>query len=151
MITAGLVFFAVILLAGCGSNQNSANQTGSMGSGTAGAQASATGQKFADQAYASRSFLISGDTLSLGAQQALSGFQMNKQTMPNGTTQITLKALEPQYHDQAYTLKPGDQLYFIDKVMGDDTGSQEINIADDSAVVVDGQGNVVQGPGDFSK
>jgi hypothetical protein len=148
----GLIFLGVILLAGCGSSQNNTSQsTGSAGNGNAGAQTAAIGQKFSDQSYASRSFMISGDTLSADAQNALSGFQLSKNTVPDGTTQINLKALQPQYHDQSYTLKPGEQLYFIEKFMGDDVAGQDANINDDSAVVVDSRGNVVQGPGDFSK
>lgn len=108
-------------------------------------------QKFSDQSYYNSTYLISSDTLSTDAQKALTGFQMDKKSMPDGTLQITLKALEPSYHDQQYTLKPGEQLYFIEKFWADDQGGQEKNINDDTAVVVDSQGNVVAPPADFSK
>lgn len=109
------------------------------------------GQKFSDQSYYNSAYLISSDTLSSDAQKALTGFQMDKRSMPDGTMQITLKALEPSYHDQQYTLKPGEQLYFIEKFWADDQSGQENNINDDTAVIVDSQGNVIGPLADFSK
>lgn len=106
-------------------------------------------QKFSDQPYAKNAYLISSDTLSPDATTALAGFKMSKQTFSDGTTRIDLKALEPQYHDQSYTLQPGEQLYFIDQFLGDDQGGAEANIGDDTAVVVNGQGNVVRPPEGF--
>ncbi len=105
--------------------------------------------KFAEQSYFKNAYLISTDTLSTEAKTALAGFKMDKQTLPDGTIQINLKALEPQYHDQSYTLKDGEQLYFIDKFLADDSSGTESNIGDDTAVIVDSQGNVVQQPTGF--
>lgn len=102
--------------------------------------------KFSDQPYYSYSYLISGDNLSADAQTALAGFTLNKQVLADGNTQIKLTATESTYKDQQYTLKPGEQLYFIEKFLGDDQGDKEGNIRDDMAVVVDNQGNVVQAP-----
>lgn len=136
MIVALLLF-----LSGCGI-QNA--PTGNNGNGQ-------TSVKFSDQPYYNQSYLISGDTLSPEAQAALSGFSLDKKPNSDGTVQITLKALQPQYHDQQFTLKPGEQLYFIEKTLGDDQPDQDNNTRDDSGVVVDSQGNVVQGPTDFSQ
>ena len=110
-----------------------------------------TTQKFADQEYAKGAYLISGPTLSTDAKKALTGFTMSQKTLPNGETSILLKAQKPSYHDQAYTLKAGEQLYFIEKFLQDDVNGVENNIGDDSAVVVNAEGNVVQGPADWSK
>lgn len=140
--------FAVLVLAGCG-NSNSAN-TPSSKTGSALTSSQSLPQKFADQPYATSAYLISSDPLSPAAQTAISGFQMTKQSNPDGTTLVTLKALEPQYHDQQYTLRPGDQLYFIDKFMADDLQNKEVNPNDDAAVVVDSQGNIVEGPSNFA-
>lgn len=105
-----------------------------------------TSQRFSDQPYYSSSYLISSEPLSADAQTALSGFQMSKNALPDGTTQITLKSLKPEYKDQQYTLKPGEQLYFVEKYLQDDQNNADYNMGDDSAVIVDAQGNVVQGP-----
>lgn len=103
-------------------------------------------QKFVDQPYYSYSYLISGDTLSADAQQALAGFTLTKKTLPDGTTQIDLKAQKAEYKDQQYILKSGEQLYFVEKFLADDRDNQENNILDDQAAVVDSQGNVVTAP-----
>lgn len=102
-----------------------------------------TGQKLADQNYAQSAYLISSDTLSPNAQLALSGFQIDKKSMPNGITVITLKALNSSYSDQQYTLKPGEQLYFIEKTLVDDSEGKEMNPNDDTAVIVNMNGDVI--------
>jgi hypothetical protein len=106
-------------------------------------------QKFSEQAYFKNAYLISAYTLSNDAKMALTGFKMEKKIMPDGTTKIDLKALETQYHDQSYTLKNGEQLYFIDKFLGDDQGNSESNIGDDTAVIVSSDGVIVQSPATF--
>jgi len=112
------------------------------------AQNAAPDLKFADQPYYKMSYLISGDALSADAKMALTGFAMNKQNAANGGTQITLTAQKTEYHNQQYTLRPGDQLYFIEKFLGDDNNeaNEDKNMGDDQAVVVDSQGNVVGQP-----
>ena len=113
-----------------------------------------TGQKvkFSDQDYAKSAYLVSGDApLGTDANQALAGFSLNKQAMADKTVVITLKALKSEYHDQTYTLKPGEQLYFIEKFLQDDKEEDETNIHDDTAVIVDADGYVVEVPRDFSK
>lgn len=108
--------------------------------------------KFADQEYAKVAYLVSGDApLSADAKTALAGFVMTKKTLADGTTEISLKAQKPEYHDQKYVLKTGEQLYFIDKFLQDDKNGAEANIGDDTGVVVDSLGNVVQAPTDWSK
>lgn len=101
------------------------------------------GIKLSDESYANKAYLISSDTLSAQAQRAIAGFQIQKQVTSDGGTDIMLKALQPEYQDQKYHLKPGDQLYFIEMSMGDDNGGQEYNLGDDNAVVVDSKGYIV--------
>lgn len=139
-----LWLLAILVVAGC-SQSNSANQKG-VNNTSAAPQL----KKFSEQPYAGNAYLISVETLSPEAEKAISGFQMSKQNMPDGATEITLKALEPQYHDQKYLLHPGDQLYFIDKFMADDLNGAEKNIKDDTAVIVNDQSDVVQEPADWS-
>jgi hypothetical protein len=135
---------AMLVLSGCASTpNNNPPATSAPVSTTTG------GQKLSDQSYFSSAYLISSDPLSDEAKMALTGFKMDKQAQNDGTTVITLKALEPQYHDQSYTLKSGQQLYFIDKFLADDQGTTEANIADDTAVIIDSDGFIVQGPSGF--
>jgi len=101
-----------------------------------------TAQKFSDSPDYQNAFLISGDTLSQTAQQALTGFQISRQMQMNGSIKINLKATETGYQDKQYTLDPGQQLYFVDKTLGDDQAS-EGNVRDDYGIVVDSQGFIV--------
>lgn len=139
---------ATLILSGCGQSASNSLSNNNSNSAKTSTQSSAV-VKFSDQPYFKNAYLISGDKLSADATSALAGFKMDKQTLPDGTVQIKLKAQEAQYHDQSYTLKAGEQLYFIDKFLGDDQGNAEANIGDDTAVVVDSQGNVSQPPAGF--
>jgi hypothetical protein len=100
--------------------------------------------KLADTPYANSAYLISSDTLSPEAQQAISGFSINKQTNSDGTTTINLIALNPEYQNQSYTLQSGQSLYFIETSWGDDGNGSETFLGDDHAVVVDSNGYIVQ-------
>lgn len=133
----------VFLLSGCGASTSNNNQPGNA------MAISNTTQKFADQPYFKNAYLVSSDTLSAEAKLALTGFQLTKQIMADGTMQIILKATNPAYRDQTYTLKNDQQLYFIEKFLGDDGNDTEANTNDDSAVIVDSQGNIVQPPSTF--
>ena len=139
---------AVFFLSGCGFASTS-NTTSTPISTNNSQVKTSSSQKLSDQPYFKNAYLISTDALSTDAKTALAGFKMSKQTMPDGTSKIDLKALEAQYHDQSYTLKNGEQLYFIDKFLADDQGNTEANIGDDTAVIVDSQGNIVQPPSGF--
>ena len=108
--------------------------------------------KFTDQDYAKNSYLISGDApLSADAKLVLTGYAMSKQVNTDKTVTITLKALKSEYHDQSYTLKPGEQLYFIEKFLQDDQNENETNLHDDTAAIVAADGTIVEEPRDFSK
>jgi len=99
-------------------------------------------QKFTDSADFDSSYLISGLTLDEASQRAIQGFQLSKQVLPDGSTQIKLKAIEAGYQDKLYTLKPDQKLYFIDRTLGDDRGTEN-NTGDDYGVIVDNQGYIV--------
>ncbi len=99
--------------------------------------------KLADTPYANSAYLISSNTLSPEAQQAISGFNINKQTNSDGTTTINLVAINPEYQNQSYTLQSGQSLYFIETSWGDDGNGSENFLGDDHAVVVDSNGYIV--------
>ena len=100
--------------------------------------------KITDAQYANNAYLISGDTLDAAAQSATSGFNINKVANSDGTTTITLSSSNPGYTNQSYTLQSGQKLYFIEKYLADDNGNSEGNVADDTAIVTDADGNIVQ-------
>ncbi len=111
--------------------------------------ASSTLVKLADEPYAASAYRI--DPAKLGAldaamQEILSGFVVTAQHNADGTITITLKATKAGYKDQQYTLVAGQSLYFIEKNLHDDTetGATDKTYMDDSAVVVDQNGYVVQ-------
>jgi hypothetical protein len=101
--------------------------------------------KFQDSPDYPNAYLIFPGELSSDAKTALTGFNMSTKMMTDGSTQVTLKAEESGYQDQVYIVKPGYNLYFIEKNLGDDdaTANMDKNKADDSAVVVDPQGYII--------
>ena len=106
-----------------------------------------SGVLFADSPYANFAYLLSSSSLSPEAQQALTGFNVEKHANSDGSITYDLVAINPEYQNQSYTLKPGQSLYFIESSFGDDATGSENFLADDSAIVVDSGGYIVQGPG----
>ncbi len=146
-----LVLPAVLLLAaGCSSpavnsdyTPNGANSVPAAASPEAGPAVNAR-VKLADQPDYQYYYLISGSSLTPEAKTALTGFAMAKQSLPDGTTQIDLSSTNPEYKNQQYVLKPGEELYFKESFLGDDKEDKELGLRDDAAVVVDSQGYIVQ-------
>jgi len=99
--------------------------------------------KLVDSPNGKFAFLISGDTINSDAKAALAGFNLDKTSNADGTTIIKLTSTNTEYVDQTYTLKNGEQLYFIERSMGDDSNNQEFNLGDDTAVIVDSEGYIV--------
>lgn len=106
--------------------------------------------KLSESPYANYAYLISSYPLSSEAQQAISGFNINKQANSDGTTTINLVALNPEYQNQSYTLQQGQSLYFIERSMGDDGDGSENFLGDDHAIIVDSNGYIVSGPTTFN-
>ncbi|MDD4989378.1 MAG: hypothetical protein PHV42_03045 [Candidatus Pacebacteria bacterium] len=112
---------------------------------TSGTNSSAV--KFADQPYAQYAYQIDPANLNamdVNTKQALSGFNVTAKNNADGTVTVSLTSTNPEYHNQSYTLKSGDKLYFIERSLGDDGGGEEAFLGDDTAVVVDANGNVIQ-------
>lgn len=105
---------------------------------------SLVGMKLADTPFADTTYLISTKTLSAAAKQALVGFAVTSTKGTDGTTTYILKATNPEYEDQTYTLKPGEQLCFVELSLGDDAGGTEANPRDDHAFVVDATGTIIR-------
>ena len=131
---------------------SSPTDTGSPASGPIPPNGPATTQnlppvKLADSRFAPNAYLISGDTLDAAAQQATSGFTIQKTANADGTTTISLSSSNPEYQNQTYTLQPGQKLYFIETALGDDNNNQENNLGDDRALITDADGNIIQMPG----
>ena len=103
-------------------------------------------QKLSDSRYANNAYLISGDALDAAAQQAISGFNIDKTTNADGTTTFRLSSSNPEYQNQSYTLQPGQKLYFIEANLGDDGNNNEGFLGDDKALITDADGNIIQMP-----
>lgn len=117
-------------------NNPASNSPGGVANGTA------VRLKLSDSPLAPNAYLISSDTLSAEAQTALTGFKLDKKTLADGTTQIDLTAIDPEYKNQQYILQPGWSLYFVDRSLGDDNG-KESNIQDDFGIMTDSEGYIV--------
>jgi hypothetical protein len=108
------------------------------------AGASTTGELFVNSIYAPYAYLISTNTLDARTMAALSGFAIQTSTNPDGFTQITLNAKNPGYQTQTYTVHSGEQLYFIERSLSDDTQDMDKFPNDDNAVLVDANGYILQ-------
>lgn len=96
-----------------------------------------------DSNFANVSYLISGDTLSPEAKMALTGFSYRRVVLADGSVNITLTAIKPNYLNQSFVIEPGQSLYFIEKSLRDDANDTERFPADDGAVIVDSNGYII--------
>lgn len=101
-------------------------------------------QLFSSLPLSKSAYLISGPTIDANTKTALTGFNMTKKVLADGSTEITLNSTNPEYKNQIYTVKPGQKLYFIETVLGDDSNNEDRNLGDDTAVLVDANGYIVQ-------
>lgn len=146
-----ILFIAAVLLIGFlifrAVYNHSANSTSVTGTGSAIADSqSNTNQsqvRFSDTAYFQYAHLISGDTIDDQTKQALAGFELIKSNLSDGSLNITLNAINPEYQNQNYIVKPGEKLYFVETSFGDDSTNGEYNLGDDGAVLVNSDGYIV--------
>jgi len=120
-----------------GQNNNVPAQTQTSQSNTT------TPQLFSDSPLSQNAYLISTATYDANTQKALTGFTVTKNTLADGSMQVTLNAQIPGYQTQTYIVKPGEKLYFIEGMQGDDSGNTDKNGIDDSAILVDTSGYIV--------
>jgi hypothetical protein len=143
------ILSVAMLIAGC--TVNPAKGGAPAGANQAGPQPaqSANGtqrMKLSDTQYWNYAYLISGPSLSDSSRAALAGFNYSRQVMADGSENITLVALSPDYQGGSFTVRPGQKLYFVETSFGDDAGNGEYSMGDDSAVMVDSGGYVVPIP-----
>lgn len=100
-------------------------------------------QLFADSPLSQNAYLISGPTFDTNTQTALAGFNVTKKVLADNSTEVTLNSTNPQYQTQTYTVKPGQKLYFIETMSGDDNNNEDRNLGDDAAILVDANGYIV--------
>lgn len=124
---------------------NEAGQNSSNGN-SAGATSQSVLGLFASSTLAQNAYLIFTSTYDASTTKALSGFSVTKKALSDGSMQITLNSQNAEYQTQVYTIKPGEKLYFIEKFLADDSTTGDRNIKDDSAVIVDENGYIVNQP-----
>jgi hypothetical protein len=102
-------------------------------------------QLFKDSSMFQYAYQIFPGPISDQTKNAMAGFMTTSKTLPDGSTQITMTATNPEYKNQQYSVKPGYVLYFIEKSPGDDSASENTDryLPDDTAVLVDPQGYAV--------
>jgi hypothetical protein len=100
-------------------------------------------QLFSSSPFSQYAYLISAPTYDADTEKALTGFKVTKKTLTDGSVQITLTAQNPEYKTQTYVVKTGEKLYFVEKFLGDDVGTEEKSLRDDTAVLVDADGYIV--------
>jgi hypothetical protein len=98
---------------------------------------------FSSSPLSQNAFLISTTPYDAKTKTALIGFTVTKKTQTDGSVLYTLNSTNPNYQTQTYTVKSGEKLYFIEGMPGDDNGTTDRTVADDTAVVVDANGYIV--------
>jgi hypothetical protein len=103
-------------------------------------------QKFSDSSEFQYSYKIFPGAISGESKQAMTGFVFTTKALSDGSTQVTLTSQNQFYKTQQYTVKPGYSLYFIERNIKDDDSQKDTDamILDDSAILVDPQGNIAQ-------
>ena len=74
--------------------------------------------KLSDSPFATYAYLISMTPLSSQAQEAITGFQLNTTSNPDGSTTYILTAVKQSYYNQSYTLQPGQKFILYRKIDG---------------------------------
>ena len=151
VVIGGLLYWANQMSSPSPVVSNSASTTTSISNGSSSAAssgavagASTTGELFADSPDAPYAYLISGGSFDASTTKALTGFMVQTSTNADGSMQIMLKAVNPEYQTQTYAVEPGEKLYFVEKILGDDKGETDSFPNDDSAILVDSNGYIVQ-------
>jgi len=144
----GLIYYFVLAKKGGSYNSNTAvaptaMQTSPTQNPTATSSATGT-QKFSDSNDFQYAYKIFPGTLSTASKQAMAGFAFTTKAMPDGSTQVTLTSQNTEYKTQQYTVKTGYSLYFIERNLKDDDPENDTDrtIMDDTAILVDPQGNI---------
>ena len=102
------------------------------------------GMKFADSPIFQMAYKIAPGDLTAETNKALSGFDVKKQTLSDGSIQVDLIPKESAYIKQEFTVKPGNTLYFIEATSADDPDENtDLNLRDDYGVIVDKNGLVM--------
>lgn len=117
------------------------------GSDNSSTEIATTSKKFSDQPYYKFAYRIDPTNLNnmnSSMQKIFSGFRVTTINNADGSFVVNLTPTNTEYHAQSYTVKQGQKLYFIEKSMGDDNGVKDSYYADDTAVVVDQNGDVIQ-------
>jgi len=100
-------------------------------------------QLFSSSPLSQNAFLISTPTYDANTKTALIGFNVIQKPLADGSNEITLNSQNKEYKTQVYTVKSGEKLYFIENFLADDSGNTDRNLKDDTAVLVDADGYIM--------
>ncbi|MCL5429892.1 MAG: hypothetical protein M1504_00250 [Candidatus Marsarchaeota archaeon] len=101
---------------------------------------------FSSTQYYQYSYLISSPTLSGAAKSAVTGFNVTRSVLSNGSTEVQFMQYGTNNSAGAYIVPNGDSLYYIDGSFGDDSPpTGEYSMGDDGIVLINSSGYVVKG------
>lgn len=103
------------------------------------------GSKLQDSPIFKFAYKIAPGDLNNDAESVLTGFNISKQNMPDGSIIVKLTPKDSDDQNQQYTIKPSETLYFIEQTPVDDKQDQDkdFNLRDDYGIIVD-QNGIVQ-------
>jgi hypothetical protein len=106
------------------------------------APSASAGPLLSSEPYASYAYQVWPGALSAAARQAMTGLSISASRVRDG---ISVKAgVNGQPAAAAHTYPGGARVYVVESSLGDDSGSSDYNLGDDSLVVTDVRGRILQ-------
>jgi hypothetical protein len=133
----------VLLVSGVSKNKNNASGFNTSAAIVGQNSPNSSLALFSTSPLSKNAYLISTPNYDANTNAALSGFKVVKNNLSDGTMQITLNAIESGYTTQTYNVKPGEKLYFIEAMFGDDGNNHDGTLGDEKAVLVDANGYII--------
>lgn len=101
------------------------------------------GTKLMSSPLSTHAYLVFPGDLTDEAKKATNGWQIKTEKNTDGSTDVSFIPMESTDTKQVYTVASGNQLYFVELNLGDDTKpGADINLRDDYGVITDKDGTI---------
>jgi hypothetical protein len=105
------------------------------------APSASAGPLLSSEPFASYAYQVWPGTLNAAARQAMTGLSVSASRVRDG---ISVKAGVNGQPAAAHTYPGGTRVYVVETSLGDDSNSSDYNLGDDSLVVTDARGRILQ-------
>lgn len=130
-----------------GGSSHTTNTSGAgsqRGSGSPSTKTYVKGPLLSSTPYARVAYRIYPGTLSASARQAIDGFTFQFKPEGGGDVRMTVYVTGQGSPVASQAFPPDDRLYFIETSFGDDPPGADLNGGDDSLILTDAQGHILE-------